>query len=81
MTTLNGPEIFGALVRTIGLYWFSYGLNTAVSAMSPAPGFSIGSYIACGAAQMIVGISLMFKADGVVSTCYADSKPRDDPED
>ena len=55
----------------LGLYWLTYGLTYLPGFFTPATGYTPGFYIYMGAAQMILGVFLMFKADGVVETCYS----------
>jgi hypothetical protein len=55
----------------MGLYWLTYGITYLPGALAPVQGYSPGIYIGIGMGQMIVGVILMFAADGFVETCYS----------
>ena len=77
---MTAPGLFGAVVRSIGLYWLVYGLFYTCSAIAPAHGVSIVPYFVLGSVSMVVGLFLMLRADGFVAMCYR--KPdRDDDDD
>lgn len=68
---MTAPQFFGALVRAIGVYWLAHGLTYLAAALFPMQGYTPMSYVFIGAAEMIVGAFLMFKADGMVESCYS----------
>ena len=68
---MTAPQFFGALVRAIGVYWLSVGLSYLARAYFAARDYSPAAYIVQGAANAIIGVFLMFKADGMVETCYS----------
>lgn len=68
---MTAQELFGALVRALGLYWAVYSIQTMLGAVIPAQGYTSGEYVISGFPILLIGIFLMFKADGMVATCYA----------
>jgi len=68
---MTAPQFFGALVRALGLYWLTHGLTYLPASMAPAKGYTPSLYFWVGVGEMLVGIFLMFKADGMVQTCYS----------
>jgi len=42
-----------------------------LGAVIPAQGYTSGEYVISGFPILLIGIFLMFKADGMVATCYA----------
>jgi len=68
---MTAPQLFGALVRAIGVYWLSVGLSYLTGAYFAGREYSPMAYVVQGAANAIIGVFLMFKADGMVQTCYS----------
>jgi hypothetical protein len=77
---MNAPQFFGALVRAIGLYWLIYSLSYLTGFFDPPKDTDSRTYLIATVPGSLVGIFLMFKADGVVATLYAEPKgiPGDD---
>ena len=71
-----GPLLFVALVRAIGVYWLSQGLTYLAAAFAPVQGYTPALYVLLGVSEMILGVFLMFKANGIVETCYSLSELR-----
>jgi hypothetical protein len=78
---MTGPEFCGALVRAIGVYWLSHGLTYLAAAIAPVEGYTPLLYVVLGGSEMLVGVFLMFKADGMVATLYAKPPADDDDEE
>ena len=68
---MTAPHFFGALVRAMGLYWLTYGITYLPACFAPVAGYTPGLYIFVGIGDMLIGVFLIFKADGVVETCYS----------
>ena len=68
---MTAHDLFGALVRALGLYWAVYSIQMLVGAFIAAEGSSPVAYVVAGLPLLLVGIFLMLKADGMVATCYA----------
>lgn len=68
---MTAPQFFGALVRAMGVYWLTNGLLYLAGAYFASQGYTPISYVVQGGATAIIGLFLMFKADGMVETCYS----------
>jgi hypothetical protein len=68
---MTAPHFFGALVRALGLYWLSVGLSYLAGAYFASADYTPMAYVIQGMADLLIGVFLMFKADGVVETCYS----------
>jgi hypothetical protein len=60
---MTAPQFFGVLVRAIGVSWLSHGVTYLAAAFAPVQGYTPVVYV-------LLGAFLMFKADGMVMTCY-----------
>jgi hypothetical protein len=76
---MTAPQFFGALVRAFGLYWFVYSLSYLTGFFAPAKDSEPRVYLIAAIPGSLVGLFLMFKADGVVATLYAE--PKDEADD
>jgi hypothetical protein len=68
---MTAPQFFGALVRAMGVYWLADGLSYFGSALFASKDYTPMAYLVQGGAHAIIGAFLMFKADGMVETCYS----------
>jgi|GEM_PF-3431361 len=62
-------QAFGVAVRSIGVFWLGSGLSTFAYCLFPTS-YSSLTYALAGGSSVIVGVTLMLKADRVVKLCY-----------
>lgn len=67
---MNGEEIFGALVRAIGLCSFLAAALYSYGIMWPDEKYGSASYVACTVFWLMVGTVLFFGADFIVEVAY-----------
>lgn len=62
-------QAFGVAVRSIGVFWLGYGLSSFAYCLFPTS-YSALTYALAAGSSVIVGVTLMLKADRVVKLCY-----------
>jgi hypothetical protein len=77
---MSPREIFGMIVRTIGLLSIVYGLWTLAGMMSPEEGWRPSDYIVGGGPLAFMGVIMFFGADSVVSLAYGMRYLHDDEQ-
>jgi hypothetical protein len=74
---MNAQDLFGVLVRAIGLNILLYGLWMFAGAVYPGELYSRTEFVATGTGLVCAGIILIRVADSVVRFAYA-TGPEDD---
>ncbi len=67
---MSPREVFGIIVRTIGLFSIVYGLWVLSGMFFPEEGYQPAEYLVSGGPLALMGVILFFGADSVVSLAY-----------
>jgi hypothetical protein len=67
---MSPREVFGIVVRTVGLLTILYGLYGLVGIFFPDPAYSSADYLVGNGPIVVAGVIVFFGADTVVSLAY-----------
>jgi hypothetical protein len=79
--TLSAPELFGVVVRSLGLIILVYSIQTGLSGFAPAEGYSSREYFMQGGVGLGLGLILMFSADAIMRVVYGRTHAEGPQED
>jgi hypothetical protein len=66
---MRGRDLFGVVVRSVGLTYAAYGIYLAMFAISPGEYASSDYLVAVGGA-VVAGVALMMAAEWIASIAY-----------
>ena len=73
---MSGRDLFGVVVRSVGLLSIAHGLNYASGLLVPEAGVPQGQYVIAAGYYMILGLIGYFGAGPIVRLSYrADDQP------
>ena len=67
---MSPREVFGIVVRTIGLLTIVYGVRDMVGMFFPDPAYRTADYLIWNGPTVVAGVILFFGADTVVSLAH-----------
>jgi hypothetical protein len=74
---LSAPNLFGVVVRSVGLLTLVYAVQAGLSGFAPAPGYAPHEYFMQGGVGVGLGMVLIFAADVIVRVVYGSARDKD----
>ena len=73
--SLTGRDLFGVVVRSVGLLAVLYALWTMTGMLAPAEGYTPADYLASSVPLLLVGLIFLLGANAIVRLSYGREKP------